>query len=147
MNIQRSLAEASVYRALALIPEQAAFGLALASSSEKDNPETKRSLELGQKFCDLFLDVITRGATATLPDSEQDAAILFGLKELPIEELSTWNAKIIDVKRTIDALLADQMLPTSEVSRAGQTLRDFAATARRSVSLANEGELLRRAWG
>lgn len=148
MNIHRSLAEASLYRAVALIPEQAAFGLALATSQERTNPETRRSLELGLRFCELFLNVAHERASET--ESEQDAAIVFGLtellKELDASELRNWSSSIDEVRSTIGALLTNEDATTANVAKAGKILRSFATTARQNVALVSEGELLRRVW-
>ncbi len=145
MNIHQSLAQASLYRAVALIPEQAAFGLALARTPERKDPETDRSLKLGQRFCELFLEVASNHEPH--PDSEQDATIISGLRELADpDKLVRWQEQMTTVKDVIEAVLRGAELSEDEMSRAGAMLRDFATEAKQRVSLAAEAEHLRRVW-
>jgi hypothetical protein len=146
MNIHQSLAEANFYRAVAMIPEQAAFGLALANSSARTDPETERSLRLGQRFCDLLIQLSDHQEFRA--ESEQDATIVSGLKELrlPSEDLAAFRVQMQQVKRTIDALLIGELRSTTELSDAGKILRAFAATAKQKVARVAEAEHLLSAW-
>lgn len=110
MRTYQSLADASLYRTIAIVPEQVMFGLVLAKASAlRDSQETRRNLELGQLFCQVFLGVSEEDGDY-MPKSRAAAAIAAGIRELPDERLDHWRDPIKRVSETIADLLEGKAL-------------------------------------
>lgn len=146
MKIYQSLADASLYRTVALIPEQVMFGLALARDpSLRVLPETRRNLELGREFCEVFTHLSTPGEVYH-PTTSSAATIAAGIQELNSAELPKWHPQIASVKSLIDAILIGEEPSSEGIDLASQTLRSFASFAKQKLSSISDSESLQPSW-
>lgn len=146
MKIYQSLADASLYRTIALIPEQIMFGLTLARDPEmRQSPETDRILRLGREFCDVFQRVSTPEQPYEPPTSSA-ATIASGIRELEQPLLTEWQGKIGAVKTLIDDLLLGEDPDPARIDGANKALKDFASTAKRRLSVISDSEPMLPAW-
>jgi hypothetical protein len=145
MRIFQSLADASLYRTMALIPEQVMFGLALAKDPVlKASPETTRNLEIGREFCEVLCRLSGPDRAHFIPKSPSAAAIAAGVWELDDESLKRWNSSLSSVCQTVNAILSNKSLPASDIDSAIGTLRDFSGFAKQRLSASIESEHLQR---
>ena len=145
MKIYESLAEASLYRTVALIPEQIMFGLALSTKPDlRSSPETFRNLEHGREFCEVFWHLSTEGADYR-PPTASAATIAAGIQALPSEELPRWTEPLGTVKHLIEDILAEHYAEIEQIDEANRILQSFASFAKQQLSGIRESEQLRRA--
>ena len=145
MRIYQSLADASLYRTMALIPEQVMFGLALAKDpSYRSSPETKRNLELGKEFCEVVCELSGPRRAEFVPKSPSAAAIAAGVWELDDASLKRWNESLGSVCSTLTAVLSNVELQDQDLDKAIETLRNFSGFAKQRLSSSIESEHLQR---
>lgn len=141
MKIYQSLADASLYKTVAIIPEQVMFGLALARDpSLRNSAETQRNLRLGMEFCQVFRGLVE--PAVGVPQGRSAAAIAAGIRELP--EFTQWQDEIGTVRQTIGALLENGETTSKELDTATDVLRRFATFAKQRLSAALEAEHAKR---
>lgn len=145
MKIYQSLADASLYRIVALIPEQIVFGLALATDrTHRASDETRRNLELGREFCEVFHHVSQRGEGYRATNGST-ATIAAGIQELPAANLWEWHDRMFLVKGVIEGLLAGAETENQKLEAANEILLGFAAFAKQTLSSVSAAEDLQRA--
>ena len=145
MKIYQSLYDASLYRTVALIPEQTVFGLALATSGARNSAEAQESLRLGKEFCEVLEAFVAEGKEFR-PATSSAATIAAGLQELPESELPKWRGPFSDVRALLNSVLSGTSVDETAVKAASGTLQGFASFAKQRLSLMSDPEHLRLAW-
>lgn len=140
MRIYQSLAEASLYRTVALIPEQAMFGLALAADQTfRSSDEAQKSLTLGKEFCAVFQLLTTEGS-GYAPTTSSAATIAAGILELPPADLAKWRTPLGRVQVVIEEVLAGRDTQLEQLSEAIRHLEQFAMFAKQNLPGVVENE-------
>ena len=140
MTIFQSLSDASVYRTVALIPQQTMFALILAGDDKHKNAEnTRRSLALGHEFCDVF-GRVAQGPSSFHPATSSEARLAAGIKELPQTELLQWAEPIHQVQSVIARLLAGESVSEQLLLQSSAALDQFASFAKSAIPLSHEGD-------
>jgi len=143
MKIYQSLADASRYRAGALIPQQILFGLALASDAKlRLLDETRNDLRLGQEFCVVFESLASKGR-AFEPDSESAATIASGIGEFVSEtDIGRFREPLRDTKGVFDDLLANREADPARIRAASRTMERIADLAKAKLRRRSDSELM-----